>query len=441
MKKANIVKNITACVLVLLLTCPFTAKAQEVFNVEWWEATQQVFRPEELDQMLAPIALYPDGLLAQVLSAATYPHSIEAANRLMQENPGLPSQALIDVARDTNWAPSVKAMLQFPDVLAMMDKYPDWTLKLGNAFLSQQRDVIDSVQRLRRMAYEQGRLATTREAVVRYDQQRYIFIEPANPQMVYVPVYDPQVVYGTWQYPQYPPQRYYYPSYSSSQTSGASSLVSFLAGVLLGNDSGWGGWNVDWQQRQANIRADRYNNFVNRYYTSPELFQVGSPNAGNIVYDTQFRKAAGYRDYTTAQRFATQQVSGLNSVAGSRLSATAPLATQTRSLAPVTKGANKSMESSRGQSNLQNSKASEVSQAAHAAKSEGLKGKDLAEKVHEAIDTRKEDKDALKVEKKAEAKVETKVEKKAEEKEKEKAPKEKVKEEKGSKEKGAKEKR
>ena len=310
MKITDAVKCITVCVLTLLLAWAFPAMAQEGYSVEWWETSQQAYGPEQLDQMLAPIALYPDRLLAQVLAAATYPRSIASANKLLQDNPGLPSQALADVARDMNWAPSVKAMLQFPDVLAMMDKYPDWTASLGNAFLTQQGDVIDSVQRLRQMAYEQGRLRTTQEAVVRYEQERYIFIEPANSQMVYVPVYDPQVVYGTWRYPQYPPQRYYYPSYSSSQASSASALISYLAGIILGNDSGWGGWNFDWQQRQANIQVDPYNTFVNRYYANPELFQVRSPNLRTIAYDTQFRRNAGFRDLATAQQFATQQVSG-----------------------------------------------------------------------------------------------------------------------------------
>ena len=199
MRNTKMCKFIATCVFALLLACPLPAIAQQVVNTEWWVPSNQVFRPEELDQMLAPIALYPDALLAQVLAAATYPQSIASADRFVKDNPRVPGQALVDVARDTDWSPSVKAMLLFPDVLAMMDQHLDWTTNLGDAFLAQQRDVMDSVQRLRQMAYQQRRLMTTRESVVRFDQRtQVIFIEPANPQMVYVPVYDPEIVYGTW---------------------------------------------------------------------------------------------------------------------------------------------------------------------------------------------------------------------------------------------------
>ena len=185
MRKMNMCKCVTACVLALLLTRPFTAIAQQEVNTEWWVPSNQAFRPEELDQMLAPIALYPDALLAQVLAASTYPQSIVAADRFVNDNPRVDMQTLINIARDTDWPPSVKAMLQFPDVLAMMDQHLDWTTKLGDAFLAQQRDSMDSIQRLRQMAYEQGRLTTTREVVVRLDPQtQTIFIEPANPKMV-----------------------------------------------------------------------------------------------------------------------------------------------------------------------------------------------------------------------------------------------------------------
>ena len=195
MRKTDAIRYMVISVLALLLTCPLQAIAQEVVNTEWWVPSNQVFRPEELDQMLASIALYPDALLAQVLAAATYPQGIASADRFVKDNPRVPGQALIDVARDTDWPPSVKAMLLFPDVLAMMGQHLDWTSNLGVAFLAQQRDVMDSVQRLRQMAYQQGRLTTTREVIVRFDPRtQTIFIEPANPQMVYVPVYDSGVV-------------------------------------------------------------------------------------------------------------------------------------------------------------------------------------------------------------------------------------------------------
>ncbi len=306
MKKTNMCKCISALVLVLLFACPFPAMAQQAVSIEQWTPADQAFRPEELDQMLAPIALYPDALLAQVLASATYPQGIVDADRFIKDNPRVSIQTLIDIARDTDWSPSVKAMLQFPDVLAMMAQHLDWTAKLGDAFLDEQRDVMDSIQRLRQMAYQQGRLMTTREVVVRFDPQtQMIFIEPANPQMVYVPVYDSEVVYGTWRYPDYPPYRYYYPGYSPSST------LSFLAGILVGAEMGWGGWDFDWQHHRSNVRVGNYNTFVNRSYANPQRFQISSAGGTTVAYDTRFRKAAGYRNDAKAQPSRVQQALGL----------------------------------------------------------------------------------------------------------------------------------
>ena len=482
MRKMNMCKCVIACVLTLLLACPFTAMAQQAVNVEWWFPANQSFRPEELDQMLAPIALYPDQLLAQVLAAATYPHSIASADRFVKDNPRVPGQVLIDVARDTDWSPSVKAMLLFPDVLAMMAQHLDWTTNLGEAFLAQQRDVMDSVQYLRHMAYQQRRLTTMRELVVRFDTQTdTIFIEPADPQMIYVPVYDSEVVYGTWRHPDYPPYRYYYPGHSNS------SAFSFLAGVLVGAGLGWGGWDFDWSHHRSNVHVGNYNTFVSRSYASPDRYQISSAGGATVAYDTQFRKNAGYRDYETAQRFSGRQVSGTTTTEP-RISrvreaqqvqarpststvGTASVRTEksqasktnfkvrAKTPRPVVNSsmtdAGRSKESpsnvvvsntgevSKGFSGA--SKGSEASQAAHAAQSEGLKGKDLAGKVHEAIDTRKENKDASGAEAKANDGMKDEVKAsddiKDETKAKEKDVTEKVKKEKEPKEKGAKEKR
>ena len=428
MRKTNICKCVTACILALLLACPLAAIAQQAGNVEWWVPTNQVFRPEEIDQMLAPIALYPDALLAQVLAAATYPRGIVSADRFIKDNPRVPGQVLTDVARDTDWPPSVKAMLLFPDVLAMMNQHLDWTTNLGDAFLNQQRDVMDSVQRLRQMAYEQGRLATTRETVVRYDARTYmIFIEPANSQMVYVPIYDPVVVYGTWRHPDYPPQRYYYPNYSAPSNSLA---VSFLAGILVGTASGWGGWDFDWQHHRSNVQVDHYNAFIDRSYANPDRFQIGSAGVRTVAYDTQFRKAAGYRDSATAQRFDGRQASGPTTTEPGASGSRAAQQAQVRPLAstdgakdvrtermPTSKPESQdSARTPRPEANPSVTKAGRpaenvnapniVAQAAHTAKSEGLKGKGLAEKVHEAIDTRKESKDTLKADAKEKVKKE-----------------------------------
>jgi hypothetical protein len=406
-------KSMIAVVVALLLVCPFPAIAQEFTAVEWWDAPQQILRAEELDQMLAPIALYPDALLAQVLAAATYPRGIAAADRFAKANPRANSEDLFYAARDADWSPSVKAMLQFPDILAMMNEYPDWTAKMGNAFLSQQGDVIDSVQRLRQWAYTEGMLRTTTEQVVRFDQRTgTIYIEPAQPRMVYVPVYNPEVAYGTWRYADYPPQRYYYPSYRRESGSG-SGVLSFLAGILVDIGRGWGGWDFDWQQRRSQVQVDNYNDFVGRSYSNPDWFQLSQDAGRTVYYDTDFRRNAGYRDYLTAQQIDQRQVPVLMTT-GQSVSGV-----QTRSLAPAVGVSDASIGTLQGTSVDRKDSAerlqatspsmkgagsrggSDVSQAAHTAKSEGLKGQDLSGRVHEAIDTRKESKDARKADRPA----------------------------------------
>ena len=183
------------------------------------------FKPEEIEQLVAPIALYPDALLAQTLMASTYPLEVVAAARWVKENPKVEGTALEDAMQKQSWDPSVKSLTAFPQVLAMMDAKLDWTQKLGDAFLAQQNDVMDAVQRLRAKAQAEGNLKTTPEQTVIVEQQpanveqkvvvqqqpaaapqtTVIKIEPTNPQVVYVPTYNPTVVYGAWPYPAYPP--------------------------------------------------------------------------------------------------------------------------------------------------------------------------------------------------------------------------------------------
>ena len=151
-----------------------------------------VFRQEELDQILAPIALYPDSLLAQILMAATYPLEVVQADRWVKQNRNLPPEALNDALDRQNWDPSVKALVPFPDVLSMMSERLDWTQRVGDAFLAQEADVMDSIQQLRAKAYAAGNLRSTQQLAVSR-QGAIIVIEPANPQVVYVPVYNPVV--------------------------------------------------------------------------------------------------------------------------------------------------------------------------------------------------------------------------------------------------------
>jgi hypothetical protein len=166
------------------------------------------FSAEQLDQIAAPIALYPDALLTQVLIAATYPLEVVEADRFMRANPGLTAEALERQLASRDWDPSVKFLTAFPDLLTRMSENLDWTRDLGDAFLGQKEELMDAVQRLRGRAYDAGNLKTTSEQVVTVRDDRIIEIVPATTEVIYVPVYSPTVVYGRWSYP-----HYYYPSF------------------------------------------------------------------------------------------------------------------------------------------------------------------------------------------------------------------------------------
>ncbi len=262
---------------------------------------QPPLRPEELDQLLASIALYPDDLVAQVLTASTYPVEVVQAARFAKEKSNLKGEQLMAAAKDKDWDPSVKAMLQFPEVLAMMDEKLDWTTKVGDAFLSQQRDVMDSVQRLRGRAKDSGNLKTTKEQNVIVEKEtQTIVIQPASPQVVYVPTYNPTVVYGTWPYPAYPPYPVYPPGYVAT-----ASFFSFAAGVAVGAAwSGWGGWHSNWHGGDVEIGISNYNNFTRNNYTNANRYQMNQ-NLKNQTWqhNPEHRKGAQYRNTATAQKF------------------------------------------------------------------------------------------------------------------------------------------
>jgi hypothetical protein len=172
------------------------------------------FSREQLDQMMAPIALYPDSLLSQVLMAATYPADVAEAAKWSKANPNQKGDAALKAVEAQPWDPSVKSLIAFPQVLQTMGEQPDWVQNLGDAFLASSKDVLDSAQRLRNQAQKSGSLKSSEQQNVIVEQepqtqQTVIRIEPAQPDVVYVPAYNPAVVYGAWPYPAYPP--YYYP--------------------------------------------------------------------------------------------------------------------------------------------------------------------------------------------------------------------------------------
>ncbi|MDP1952764.1 MAG: DUF3300 domain-containing protein, partial [Betaproteobacteria bacterium] len=162
------------------------------------------FSQQELDQMLAPIALYPDPLLSQILMAATYPSEVAEAARWSRARPGLSGDDAVRAAEDEDWDASVKSLLAFPQVLERMDENPQWMQSLGDAFLDQQAQLMDTVQALRRRAAAAGNLLSDDRLRV-IDNGSGLTLEPLDPRIVYVPYYDPLVAYGTWWWPAYPP--------------------------------------------------------------------------------------------------------------------------------------------------------------------------------------------------------------------------------------------
>ena len=214
------------------------------------------FSPEELEQIAAPIALYPDALLAQVLMAATYPLEVVMAARLVQATPGLKGEALNEALTAQSWDDSVKSLVTFPQVLGMMNERLAWTQKVGDAFLAQRAELMDAIQRLRARAQAEGTLTTTPQQVVTVEPtpgQPIIGIEPAAPGVVYVPTYDPLVVYGPWPYPAYPPYYYYPPGWV------VGAFFTFGIAIVVGTAL-WG--RCDWHQHRIDLDVHRYQSFT-----------------------------------------------------------------------------------------------------------------------------------------------------------------------------------
>jgi hypothetical protein len=288
MKRLN--NAVTMFLLVLVVFVP-AAHAQDTAK----PAVQ--FKPEELEAIVAPIALYPDALLAQVLMASTYPLEIVEAARWSKANPSLKEQALEDALQKQSWDPSVKSLAAFPTVLQMMNDKLDMTQKLGDAFLAQQKDVMSAVQRLRAKAQAAGNLKSSKEQTIATEQDgstTIYKIEPFQPDVVYVPSYNPMVVYGPWPYPMYPP--YYYPP-PPGYASGAI-FFGFTVGIIIGG--AWGGCN--WRGGGVYINVNNYNR-VNHT----------NINNGNWQHSAEHRKGVQYRDQASRDKFGKGQGQGAES--------------------------------------------------------------------------------------------------------------------------------
>jgi hypothetical protein len=266
---------------------------------------------DQLDSLVAPIALYPDQLLSQTLVASTYPLEIIQLQQWMEKNKNLKGKALSDAVEKQSWDPSIQAMAAFPDVVTRMADNIQWTTDLGNAFLAQESDVMNAVQAMRAKAQSKGTLKTTAQQTVQTQTvgggKQVIVVQQANPDVVYVPSYNPAVVYGAPVYP-YPPIAYPPPGYYA-----AGAALAFGTGVALGaawGGGGWG-WNCGWGGGNVNVNVN--NKYVNNYnknvnnnfnqanFNRTNYNQANKINSGNWQHNPQHRGGAPYNRASASQ--------------------------------------------------------------------------------------------------------------------------------------------
>jgi uncharacterized membrane protein YgcG len=278
------------CSLMIGYPCAFAQGGDEV----------RKFKQEELDQMLAPIALYPDNLLTPLLIAATYPLEVVQAERWAKENKSLKGDALKAALEKQKWDDSVKTLVAVPEVLTMMSEKLEWTQQVGDAFLAQQKEVMKTVQKLRAKAVAEGNLKSSKEQEVKKEGD-IIIIQPANPQVVYVPVYNPTVVYGAWWYPTYPPPPVYaYPP--------GAAAFTFAMGVAVG--AAWHNnyYHSDWHGGTINVNR---NVNVNISGTRPV-------RAEQWTHNPQHRQGVAYRDPGTRNKYSPTNRAAVDSRQGNR---------------------------------------------------------------------------------------------------------------------------
>lgn len=283
--------------LVALASVAFALTGVASFQAVWAQAPAQQpaaapIPPDQLDSLVAPIALYPDPLLAQVLAASTYPVEIIQLQQWLTKNPGLKDQALEDAVSKQPWDPSVKGLAGLPDVIKRLADDIQWTTDLGNAFLAQQKDVMDAVQRMRAKAQAKGNLSSNQQQTVQtktVENQPVIVIEQANPQVVSVPSYNPTVVYGPPPYP-YPPV--YYPPPPPPGSLAISFGIGMAMGAAMGGAWGYGcGWGGS-----STVVINNNNNYV----------RTGGGGGGNWQHNSAHRGGTPYPNRTTANRYGGQ---------------------------------------------------------------------------------------------------------------------------------------
>ncbi|MBI5364622.1 MAG: DUF3300 domain-containing protein [Planctomycetes bacterium] len=258
-------------------------------------AASTTFTAEQLEQIVAPIALHPDTLLAQIMMAATYPLEVVEAHRWVQKNASLKEKALEEALKQHEWDPSVKSLCVLPDVLKQMNDNLDWTQDLGDAFLGQKTELMQTVQTMRRKALEAGTLKSSEQQKVSEDGQ-IVIIESTKTEVVYVPTYSPTVVYGSWYYPYW-----YYPPMYVAPRPGAV-LFAFSVGFFWGA-GGWGGCN--WHSHDVNININNFNNFNKNTSIDARKYNIDNArgNQGSWSHNPEHRKGVNYKNPQTAQKY------------------------------------------------------------------------------------------------------------------------------------------
>ena len=282
-------------VLTALLVLAFSGSI--AFAQEYGPASgRPAFAQRELDQMLAPIALYPDALLSQILMASTYPAEVVEAARWSRRYPGLDGDRAVRAVERMDWDPSVKSLVAFPQILTLMDEKLDWTERLGDAFYAQQADVMDTVQYLRQKAYSAGNLGST--DLLRVDRQgQAIVIELTNPGLIHVPHYNPTVVYGTWWWPTSQPVYWAaWPGYHAQP--GLTRGVAWGPAIRVSSNFFFGA--TDWHRRSVHIVN------VNNYYYHPAQAHVPtqtSHSTSNVWrHNPAHRRDVPYRHASLLQK-------------------------------------------------------------------------------------------------------------------------------------------
>jgi len=294
-----IMRNLVAIICAILLAPGDTALFASASLQADASADQAAKIPaDQLDSLVAPIALYPDQLLSQVLVASTYPLEVIQLQQWLAQNKNLKDKALVDAVKKQDWDPSIQGLAALPDAVKQLSENIKWTTDLGNAFLAQQDDVMDAVQRMRAKAKGTGNLKSSEQQKVEtqvVENKQVIVIQQASPEVVYVPSYNPTVVYGAPAYP-YPPIAYPPPGYYA-----AGMAISFGVGMAMG--AAWGGgwgYNCGWGGGNNNITINNNNNFVKNSNRQNVSNRGGS---SNWQHNPQHRGGAPYGDRGTANKF------------------------------------------------------------------------------------------------------------------------------------------